>query len=207
MFALILATIVALSVWLVGRSGVQPYNPAVFQLNILGGILAAAAPLIGGLIGNKSASGDRRRSRELSQASIDSAERGARGATQQFGLGSPMRDAFRFGSLNLGGTPAAQSNPFSQDLFGGFSQFLQRESGPGGIGTGFEADAGSRSARSRGGGGRSSGGFAAGRDFRQGGGRSGGGSPVMRGASVKRGPPGGGGMPPMMQQLLAGGRR
>lgn len=152
MATIILLAIMAIAYALRDRAFLAPVAPLTAQLNILGAILGAAAPVVAGLIGNRQAAGDRRRSRQLTEQAIRAGQRGARGATQQFGLNAPLRDAFRFGALNMGGTPTARSNPFSQDLFGGFAQFLQRETGPQGVGTGFERppeNAGSRAASSQ----------------------------------------------------------
>ncbi len=118
-------------------------------------VLGAAAPIIGTAVGGplggaiggaaggllsgapQQAEKDSAQARQLAGEAVDSSKRGARGATQQFGLNAPLRDAFRTGAL----AQADPTNPFSRDIFGGFANLLQQESGPQGVGTGFEAQA------------------------------------------------------------------
>ena len=128
-------------------------------------VLGAAAPIVGTALGGplggavggaaagllsgapQQAERDSSRARQLTNQSIGTAQRGAQGAVHQFGLNSPLRDAFRFGALQQ----MDPTNPFSRDLFGGFAPLLQQESGPQGVGTGFEAPEPKAKPRGRGG--------------------------------------------------------
>lgn len=76
---------------------------------------------------NERAQADQKRAHELANTSVDWLNQGRQTMQNQWNMGAPMRDAFRFGAFNFGDP----SNPFTRgnQMFAPFAANLQQESG------------------------------------------------------------------------------
>lgn len=74
---------------------------------------------------NDEANKDRKRARGLADQAVNTINHGQNVTNQQWALGAPMRDAFRFGALNF----SDPTNPFSRGgMFAPFQQAFMPES-------------------------------------------------------------------------------
>jgi len=83
----------------------------------IGSVASAALPAIGALKASGQGKADAAMSRQLTEQAAAMAQANAQRATQEFELGSPLRQQFRAGAMSFGDP----TNPFSQTMRGGMA--------------------------------------------------------------------------------------